>query len=124
MVLASLGGTVAYASVTFSDVPDSHPFVNEIGWMAENGIAEGYPDGTYKPANAVSRQATATLLYRVAGAPRGADPECTVGEFTDIPAGSIEYLTIFAVGFTLFVLTLLLNIVSIRLVRKYRQVYE
>jgi phosphate transport system permease protein len=42
----------------------------------------------------------------------------------DIPAGSIEYLTIFAVGFTLFVLTLALNIVSIRLVRKYRQVYE
>jgi phosphate transport system permease protein len=42
----------------------------------------------------------------------------------DIPAGSLEYLTIFAVGFTLFVMTLLLNIVSIRLVRKYRQVYE
>ena len=42
----------------------------------------------------------------------------------DIPTGSIEYLTIFAVGFTLFVLTLVLNIVSIRLVRKYRQVYE
>jgi phosphate transport system permease protein len=42
----------------------------------------------------------------------------------DIPAGSIEYLTIFAVGFTLFFLTLVLNIVSIRLVRKYRQVYE
>ena len=42
----------------------------------------------------------------------------------DIPTGSIEYLTIFAVGFTLFVLTLGLNMVSIRLVRKYRQVYE
>ena len=42
----------------------------------------------------------------------------------DIPAGSIEYLTIFAVGFTLFVMTLILNIISIRLVRKYRQVYE
>ena len=42
----------------------------------------------------------------------------------DIPAGSVEYLTIFAVGFTLFVLTLILNVVSIRLVRKYRQVYE
>jgi phosphate transport system permease protein len=42
----------------------------------------------------------------------------------DIPAGSLEYLTIFAVGFTLFVLTLLLNFISIRLVRKYRQVYE
>ena len=42
----------------------------------------------------------------------------------DIPAGSVEYLTIFAVGFTLFLITLALNIISIRLVRKYRQVYE
>jgi phosphate transport system permease protein len=42
----------------------------------------------------------------------------------DIPTGSIEYLTIFAVGFTLFAMTLLLNAISIRLVRRYRQVYE
>jgi phosphate transport system permease protein len=42
----------------------------------------------------------------------------------DIPTGSIEYLTIFAVGFTLFVMTLALNALSIRLVRRYRQVYE
>ena len=42
----------------------------------------------------------------------------------DIPTGSIEYETIFVVGMTLFVLTLLLNMVSIRLVRRYRQVYE
>jgi phosphate transport system permease protein len=42
----------------------------------------------------------------------------------DIPTGSIEYKTIFVVGMTLFVFTLALNIVSIRLVRRYRQVYE
>ena len=42
----------------------------------------------------------------------------------DIPTGSIEYETIFVVGMTLFVITLMLNIVSIRLVRRYRQVYE
>jgi phosphate transport system permease protein len=42
----------------------------------------------------------------------------------DIPTGSIEYETIFVVGFTLFVLTLALNVLSIRLVNKYRQVYE
>jgi phosphate transport system permease protein len=42
----------------------------------------------------------------------------------DIPTGSIEYETIFVVGMTLFLFTLALNIVSIRLVRKYRQVYE
>ena len=42
----------------------------------------------------------------------------------DTPTGSIEYKTIFAVGFTLFLATFLMNIISIRLVRKYREVYE
>lgn len=43
---------------------------------------------------------------------------------TAIHTGSIEYKTIFAVGFTLFVVTLLLNVMAIRLVNRYRQVYE
>lgn len=42
----------------------------------------------------------------------------------DAPTGSIEYKTIFVVGFSLFVLTLLLNMASIRLVNRFRQVYE
>jgi phosphate transport system permease protein len=42
----------------------------------------------------------------------------------DTPTGSIEYKTIFAVGMLLFVITLVLNLISIRFVRKYRQVYE
>jgi phosphate transport system permease protein len=42
----------------------------------------------------------------------------------DVPTGSLEYKTIFAVGATLFVLTLLMNVVAIRLVRRYREVYE
>lgn len=42
----------------------------------------------------------------------------------DIPTGTIAYKSIFAVGFTLFVLTLAINAIAIRLVRRYRQVYE
>jgi phosphate transport system permease protein len=42
----------------------------------------------------------------------------------DVPTGSLEYKTIFAVGATLFVLTLAMNVFAIRLVRKYREVYE
>jgi phosphate transport system permease protein len=42
----------------------------------------------------------------------------------DVPTGSIEYKTIFAVGATLFFATLIMNMISIRLVRKYREVYE
>ena len=42
----------------------------------------------------------------------------------DVPTGSLEYKTIFAVGATLFLMTFVMNIVAIRLVRKYREVYE
>ena len=42
----------------------------------------------------------------------------------DVPTGSIEYKTIFAVGLTLFVITFAMNMLAIRLVRKYREVYE
>jgi phosphate transport system permease protein len=42
----------------------------------------------------------------------------------DVPTGSLEYKTIFAVGATLFLLTLVMNIFAIRLVRRYREVYE
>jgi phosphate transport system permease protein len=42
----------------------------------------------------------------------------------DVPTGSTEYKTLFAVGLTLFVMTFVMNLVSIRLVRKYREIYE
>jgi phosphate transport system permease protein len=42
----------------------------------------------------------------------------------DVPTGSLEYKTIFAVGATLFVITFVMNVISIRLVRRYREVYE
>jgi phosphate transport system permease protein len=42
----------------------------------------------------------------------------------DVATGSIAYKTLFAVGTTLFVITFVMNLISIRFVRKYRQVYE
>ncbi|MFM8238962.1 MAG: phosphate ABC transporter permease subunit PstC [Actinomycetota bacterium] len=42
----------------------------------------------------------------------------------DVSTGSIEYKSIFAVGLLLFVITFVMNMISIRLVRKYRQAYQ
>jgi phosphate transport system permease protein len=42
----------------------------------------------------------------------------------DQPTGSTGYKTIFAVGSLLFIITFLLNIVSIRVVRRFREAYE
>jgi phosphate transport system permease protein len=72
-------------------------------------IAAGQqPNLTFDP-----RQAIETMTAFIAATGSG-----------DVPTGSLEYKTIFAVGLTLFVLTLVMNIVAIRLVRKYREVYE
>ena len=42
----------------------------------------------------------------------------------DVPVGSTGYKTIFAVGLTLFCITFVVNMVAIRLVRRYREIYE
>ena len=42
----------------------------------------------------------------------------------DIPTASFDYKTVFAVAALLFVITFIMNALSIRLVRKYREVYE
>ena len=55
----------------------------------------------------------ATMTAFIAGTAKG-----------DVPTGSIGYETIFAVGTTLFAITLAINAIAIRFVRRYRQVYE
>src|SRR5215204_556318 len=42
----------------------------------------------------------------------------------DIATGSLDYKSVFAVGTVLFLMTLVMNLLSIRLVRRYREVYE
>jgi phosphate transport system permease protein len=63
--------------------------------------------------NADPSRGSATMTAFIASAGQG-----------DLPLGSIGYRSIFAVGALLFVLTFALNILSIRLVRRYREAYE
>ncbi|MDH5373793.1 MAG: S-layer homology domain-containing protein, partial [Acidimicrobiia bacterium] len=51
----------------------SHPFPDiaeawqedAVAWLAESGIASGFPDGTFQPARTVTRAEMATFLYRM-----------------------------------------------------------
>jgi hypothetical protein len=69
----------------FSDVPPGHLFFDEIAWLVDEGIATGFPDGTFRPTAPVSRQAMAAFMYRAAGAPDGDDPSCASAPFPDVP---------------------------------------
>jgi phosphate transport system permease protein len=42
----------------------------------------------------------------------------------DTPAGTVEYKTIFAVGALLFCITLFMNVVATRILRRFQEVYE
>ncbi len=48
----------------FPDVDADHPFHDEIAWMAEAGIAEGYEDGLFGADRLVTRQASAAFVNR------------------------------------------------------------
>jgi phosphate transport system permease protein len=85
---------------------------------------------------AISRAVGETMIVLIAGGQQPnltLDPRETGETMTafiaatgngDIPRGSVEYKTIFAVGLTLFVATYAMNIVATRLVRRFREVYE
>ena len=53
---------------SFSDVPSSHPFFDEIEFMALANITTGYADGTFRPGQPVLREQMAAFLYRTVGA--------------------------------------------------------
>ncbi len=59
------------AGTLFFDVGAASTFGDEIAWMVGAGISGGYPDGTFRPLDPVSRQAMAAFLHRVAGSPSG-----------------------------------------------------
>jgi phosphate transport system permease protein len=85
---------------------------------------------------AVSRAVGETMVVTVAAgaiANSSLDPRNSMQTVTsfiaqiaqgDVPNGTTIYNTLFALGLTLFLITLGLNSLSIRLVRRFREVYE
>ena len=54
-------------SEAFSDVPSSAWYYNNVMQAAANGIVSGYPDGTFKPGNSVTRRDFAIMLTQMLG---------------------------------------------------------
>jgi hypothetical protein len=55
------------ATSPFPDVSTSHPFYEEVAWLAEQGVSNGYQDGTFRPAAPITRQSMSAFLQRAAG---------------------------------------------------------
>lgn len=65
LAIGTLGATAAGAA--FSDVPPENQNAEHITSVQEAGIATGFPDGSFRPRQALTRQQAATWIDRSAG---------------------------------------------------------
>lgn len=76
--------------------------------MAVTLAAGANPELTFNPAHSIE-----TMTSYIVNTAKG-----------DAPAGSLKYQSLFAVGVTLFVFTMAMNLIAVRLVRRFRQAYQ
>ena len=91
MILGSFG--FVFAS-EFSDVKDTEYYSEPVNVLTGFGVIAGYPDGTFKPANVVTRAEMVTMIVAALNIPvKGG---ATTKRFTDVElthwaAGYIDY---------------------------------
>ena len=88
-VLARLDGSGAAGEIIpFTDVPSDAWYASYVSWAVGGGFVEGYPDGTFRPGDAVPRCETAALLTRfIDGKGLRTIPDGgAVQSFSDVPA--------------------------------------
>jgi hypothetical protein len=67
------------AANCFSDVDSSDWFEPYVCWMYDNGITAGYPDGTFRPMNNVSRAEVSVFSQRVVELAEANDDDTLAG---------------------------------------------
>ncbi|MCC5952574.1 MAG: S-layer homology domain-containing protein [Acidimicrobiia bacterium] len=66
---------VADPASPYLDVLSSSPFFDDIVWLSDEGIGGGFADGTFRPTAPTTRQAMASFLWQLSGAPNGPFPD-------------------------------------------------
>lgn len=74
---------------SFKDVNKNTAHYESIMWMAENGYSNGWSDGTFRPTEAVERNAMIAFLYRMEGSPKVNLP--AKSPFKDVKPGDPFY---------------------------------
>ncbi len=53
-------------AASFTDVPADQWYSKAVAWAAEQGVVNGYTDGTFRPDDQITREQLATVLFRFA----------------------------------------------------------
>ncbi|MBO1268232.1 S-layer homology domain-containing protein [Arthrobacter cavernae] len=81
-------GVTVDAGSPFTDISGSG-FQDDILWMYDKDLSNGWPDGSYRPFEPISREATAAFMFRLAAPAAYTAP--AISPFKDVPTGHPFY---------------------------------
>ncbi|OXS55004.1 hypothetical protein B1A99_24810 [Cohnella sp. CIP 111063] len=87
-LVLTAASSVAAATSKFKDVMANHWASNAINEAAQKGFIKGYPDGTFKPSNNITRAEFASLLAKISGLV--GEPHQSKEVFSDVPSWAKE----------------------------------
>lgn len=65
-ILYRLAGSPAAGSASFTDVAKGQWYADGVAWASANGVVTGYPDGSFRPNDTITREQMAAILYQYA----------------------------------------------------------
>lgn len=75
----------------FTDVDAAHPFCIDIEWLSGVGAVAGFPDGSFRPSQAMHRGPLALVLWRLLGSPTPSPGE---PRFADVDPSHPSYAAV------------------------------
>ncbi len=85
-------GYTEKSAVNFSDISSEDWFYNEIAKAKTAGYISGYPDGTIKPDNSISRQEVASIIIRMLELAEDIKTVEKFADYSEIPNWSKGYI--------------------------------
>lgn len=87
LVLTLVLGSFSFAFAAPTDVVGTE-YEDAVERLGQLKVLEGYPDGTFKPANTITRAEFAAVVVRAKGLDAAAQAAKGTTVFTDVPAGN------------------------------------
>lgn len=85
ITILTLGTIFSVCAAPFSDVQDTDYFAPAASLLKEFGVLDGYPDGTFKPQNSITRAEMAAIVCRLIAKDEEAALLTGETEFLDVP---------------------------------------
>lgn len=86
IMLITTSALFPVVAASFSDVSDTDYYASAASLLKEFGVLDGYPDGTFKPQNSITRAEMAAIVCRLIAKDEEATQLSGETGFLDVPA--------------------------------------